>query len=157
MFNLRIEFLHPWHLLLLIPALALTLIPYFLLSKKYRRTRNRITSMVLHLLIMLLANTTFAGMLFKYDIQNEENVILYLVDVSHSEENASMERDDFLEQALEYSRFDGYTVGVVTFGFDQELAVDFTTYVDEIFKQYEDAEKPDTTATNIADALRYSK
>ena len=102
MFNLRIEFLHPWHLLLLIPALALTLIPYFLLSKKYRRTRNRITSMVLHLLIMLLAITTFAGMLFKYDIQNEENVILYLVDVSHSEENASMERDDFLEQALEY-------------------------------------------------------
>ena len=157
MFNLRIEFLHPWHLLLLIPALALTLIPYFLLSKKYRRTRNRITSMVLHLLIMLLAITTFAGMLFKYDIQNEENVILYLVDVSHSEENASMERDEFLEKALEYSRFDGYTVGVVTFGFDQELAVDFTTDVDEIFKQYEDAEKPDTTATNIADALRYSK
>ena len=35
----------PWWLLLLIPALALTLIPYFKLKKRYRRTRNRISSM----------------------------------------------------------------------------------------------------------------
>ena len=157
MYNFRIEFVYPWFLLLFLAALALTLIPYFRLSKKYRKTRNRITSMVLHLVIMFLATTTLAGMTFSYDVQNEENVILYLVDVSQSEEEVAIERDKFLEKALEYSRYDGYTVGVVTFGFDQELAVDFTTDIDKVMDAYEEAEKPDTTATNIADALRYAK
>lgn len=36
MHDFQIVFSHPWLLLLLIPALALTLIPYFMLSKKYR-------------------------------------------------------------------------------------------------------------------------
>ena len=44
MSHFRIDFAHPWLLLLLIPALALTLIPFFRLTKKFRRTRNRVVS-----------------------------------------------------------------------------------------------------------------
>ena len=110
MYNFRIEFVYPWFLLLFLLALALTLIPYFRLSKKYRKTRNRITSMVLHLVIMFLATTTLAGMTFSYDVQNEENVILYLVDVSQSEEEVAIERDKFLEKALEYCVYTGKNI-----------------------------------------------
>ena len=54
MSNFRIEFSNPWLLLLLIPAVALALIPYFRIAKRYRRTRNRVISIVLHCLVMLL-------------------------------------------------------------------------------------------------------
>ena len=76
----------PWWLLLLIPAVVLTLLPYLKLAKRYRRTRNRIGSVVLHLIIMLLATLTLAGMQVHYETPNDENEIIVLVDVSDTEE-----------------------------------------------------------------------
>ena len=118
MHNFRIEFSHPWLLLLLIPALALTLWPYFRLAKRYRRTRNRITSIVLHLIVMVLAITTLAGITFNYQLNNLENEILLLVDVSQSEddEDVAQTRDAFVELVLQDSQYDGFKVGVVRFG-----------------------------------------
>ena len=55
MTNLSINFSNPWCMLLIIPAILFTLVPYFRMNKRYRGTRNRITSMVLHVLIMVLA------------------------------------------------------------------------------------------------------
>ena len=79
--NFGLAFAHsPWWLLLLIPAVIFTLIPYFKLSKRYRRTRNRIGSVVLHLVIMLLATLTLAGMQVHYETPNDENEIILLVD-----------------------------------------------------------------------------
>ena len=52
--NFQFAFDQPLWFLLLIPALALTVVPYFMLSKKYRRTRNRIVSMILHILLFCL-------------------------------------------------------------------------------------------------------
>ena len=147
----------PWWLLLLIPAVALTLLPYFKLAKRYRRTRNRICSIVLHMLVMLLAVCTLAGMEFHYEIPNDENEIIVLVDVSDTEEQSKIKRDRFVELVLEDSRYDHYKVGVVTFGFDQIYAVPLTYDVDGIYQEYLGANLPDTTATNIADALEYTR
>ena len=101
MHDFQIVFSHPWLLLLLIPALALTLIPYFMLSKKYRRTRNRITSMVLHMCVMVLAISVLSGIRFDYKLSNDQNEILFVVDVSDSQEESFIERDQFLRAALD--------------------------------------------------------
>ena len=157
MYNFSIQFSYPWLLLLLIPAIALTLLPYFRLSKRYRKTRNRIMSIVLHLVIMVLAITTLAGIEFHYQIPNQENEIILLVDVSDTEEQSAEQRDDFVYTVLQDSQFDNYKVGVVTFGFDQEYAVPLTRDVKNIYNRYLEAKRPDTSATNIASALTYAK
>lgn len=157
MSDFKIVFSYPLVLLLLIPALAFTLIPYFRLSKRYRKTRNRITSIVLHIIVMVLAISALAGMRFEYKIPNEKNEIILLVDMSDSEEEAQAARDEFVDIVLHDGQFDNYKIGVVTFGFDQKYAVPLTYDVDGIYDQYLDAELPDTSATNIAAALDYAK
>lgn len=157
MMNLRLDFLHsPWYLLLIIPALFFTLLPYFLLSKKHRKTRNRIASMVLHSLIMVFSICVLAGMVFRYQIPNNKNEIILLVDVSDTEESSKAKRDQFIQNVLLDCEGGGFKVGVVTFGFDQEYAVPLTTDIDKIYKQYLRADLPDTSATNIAGAIEYA-
>ena len=155
--NFSIQFASPWLLLLLIPAVICTLIPYFKASKKYRKTRNRITSIVLHLIVMTLAISLLAGMTVHYTIPNEKNEIILLVDLSDSEERAGAERDQFVETVLRDCSYDGYNVGIVTFGFDQVYAVPLTRDLENAYQLYLDAPKPDTTATNVAAALTYTK
>lgn len=158
MHDFQIVFSHPWLLLLLIPALALTLIPYFMLSKKYRRTRNRITSMVLHMCVMVLAISVLSGIRFDYKLSNDQNEILFVVDVSDSQEESFVERDQFLKTALDKVSYDGFKVGIVTFGFDSKYVVPLTTNVDRVYEAYRDSkEMPDTSASDMAAALRYAR
>lgn len=161
MYKFGIVFSNPWWLLLLIPAVLLTLIPYFRLSKKYRKTRNRITSIVLHLIIMFLCIFILSGMTFTYQVTNLENEIILLVDVSDTEERAQEKRDLFVEDFLREAKYDGYKVGVVTFGYTQEYIVPLTYDVEGIYDRYVSAaneqKTPDTTATDIAAALTYAK
>ena len=155
--NFQIQLAYPWLLLLLIPAIALTLLPYFKLSKRHRRTRNRVISIVLHSCIMVLSICTLCGMTFAYQLPNKENEIILLVDLSDSEADVQAKRDEFVEFVLQQSAYDGYKVGVVTFGYDQVYAAELTYDVDEVFDKYLSAEWPDTTATNIASALTYTR
>ncbi len=157
MHNLTIQCTHPWLLLLLIPAFAITLFLYFRLSKKYRRTRNRITSIVLHLIVMVLCISVLSGMSFSYNVSNDKNEIILLVDVSETSEQAQEIRDDFIQTVLNYGQYDNFKIGVVTFGFDQRYAVPLTNDIESIYDKYIKAELPDISATNIAAALNYTK
>ena len=76
MTNFSITFTKPWLLLLLVPALLLTLIPYFRLNKRYRCTRNRIVSMALHVVIMLLAVSLLAGVTRTGQVDNALALVL---------------------------------------------------------------------------------
>lgn len=153
--NFAIHFELPWLLLLLIPAFALTIVLYFLVNKRFRRTRNRIISIVFHSIVMVLCIFVLAGITFTYDVSNLENEIILLVDVSDTEARSTARRDEFIQKVIAESGYDGYKVGVVTFGFDQKYAVPLTYDTDSIYNSYLSAEKPDTSATNIASALRY--
>ena len=131
--NLTVNFtISPWLLLLIIPAVVFTLWSYFRLAKRYRKTRNRISSIVLHLLVMTLSICTLSGMVFHYEVPNDKNEIILLVDVSDTEETSSEARDKFVKRVLDDGRYDNYKIGVVTFGFDQEYAVPLTYDVDKI-------------------------
>ncbi len=155
--NFKIVFDEPLLLLLLIPALFFTLLPYFRLSKRYRRTRNRITSMILHFTTMVLAICVLAGICFTYEVPNSKNELILLVDVSDTENVSEEQRDEFVYTVLSNCEGSGVKVGVVTFGFDQEYAVKMTENIGDVYDRYLEAELPNTTATNVASALRYTR
>lgn len=161
MHNFRLVFsISPWLMLLLIPAVAIALIPHFRLSKKYRRTRNRITSLVLHLLVMFFSISVLAGLGISYQVPNEKNEIIYLVDVSDSEESSKETRDDFIRNVLIESSFDNFKVGLVTFGYDPIYVAPITTDVNSVYEKYElslENKLPDCSASNIAAALEFTK
>ncbi len=154
--NLQIQFSYPWLLLVFLLGLGITVLLYFRLSKRYRKTRNRITSMILHIVVLALAVLTMAGMIFTYQIPNEENQIVLLVDMSDTEEQSAQARDDLVERILDMGQYDGYKIGVVTFGYDQVYAAELTYEIDTVMDLYLSADKPDTSATDIASALNYA-
>lgn len=97
MSDFKIELEHPWLLLLLIPVLFFSFFPFFRLSKKYRRNRNRIISVVTHTLAMVLCVAMVAGMTFTYELPNRQNELIVLVDRSDSgTENESLRVDTAL-------------------------------------------------------------
>lgn len=158
MSNLKITFEQPWFLLLLIPALALTIIPYFRLSKRYRRTRNRIISMVLHTIVMLLSITVLSGIAFAYEVPNPKNEIMLVVDYSHSNRASMQKKDNFIDEILSEPDFkeEVFHIGVVTFGRNQVYAAELSTNYDRVRTDYKLATRPDDSATNIEDALLFA-
>lgn len=156
MMNFKIDFTHPWLLLLIIPAVLLTLIPYFRMNKKYRRTRNRIVSMTLHISAMVLAIALLAGISFKYEIPNEKNEVILLVDVSDSNQEERQKKDEFVQTVLNICDGD-FKVGIVKFGFDQKYVAELSNNSQEILEKYLTSEDPDTTASDLASALKYAK
>lgn len=155
--NFGIHFTYPWLLFLFLFGAAVTALLYFRLSKKYRKNRNRITSMVLHLVVLALAVLTLAGTFFTYEIPNKDNQIILLVDMSDTENSSAEERNNFVRTVLDMGQYDGYSIGIVTFGYDQVLAVEMTDTVSVNDMMNALTEKmPDTSATDIAAALNYA-
>lgn len=155
MSNFEIRFSHPWLLLLLIPALFLTLFPYFRMAKRFRRTRNRIISVVLHALAMTLCITLLAGISFYYEVPNRQNELLLLVDLSDSNEEQEDAKDEFVRSVID-SCGKNYKVGIVTFGADPVYAAPLSRDSQEVYRRYLEAEKPDRSATDIASALSFA-
>ena len=155
MTNLSINFSYPWLLLLIIPAVLFTLVPYFRMNKRYRCTRNRITSMVLHVVIMVLAISVLAGFTISYDLPNEDNEVILLVDASFSNTESEVAKNDFLETVVNNNGGD-FKLGIVTFGYDQVYAVELTTDMRSVLTDYMKAPAPDDTATDIESALKYA-
>lgn len=155
MTDFRITFSHPWLLLLLIPAAALTVYTYFRVGKRYRRNRNRVVSTVLHALVMLLCITVLSGVMFSYDVPNTENELIILVDASYSNKEEQKIKDDYVNSLI-LGCGSGFKVGVVKFGYDQVYAAPLSGDLRGLYNKYATSEDPDTSATNVASALRYA-
>ena len=155
MSDFKIELEHPWLLLLLIPVLFFSLFPFFRLTKKYRRNRNRIISVATHTLAMLLCVAMVAGMTFTYELPNRQNELIVLVDRSDSgAENESL-RDELLQDVINACD-KNCRLGVVSFGYDAVYAAPLSYDKREAYRQYLAATKPDGTATNLAGAIAFA-
>ncbi len=155
MTNFSVNFTNAWWLLLLIPAVGLTLISYFTLNKRYRFTRNRITSITLHLVIMFLAIALLAGLTFQYYTPNTETEVILLVDTSFTTEDTAEESGNFVKSVIDNCD-SMYKLGIVKFGYDQVYALELTNDMNKAYSTYLSANDPDTTATDIASALKYA-
>lgn len=157
MTNLKLTFEHPWLLLLLIPVILMTLIPYFRMNRKYRKTRNRISSMVLHFVVSALCILIFSGMKITYDIPNTESEVLLVVDTSFSGQENEMQKNAFVESVI-HSTDSRFRLGVVTFGYDQVYAVELTSRMDGVYDQYLKSPRPNQNyeASDIASALEFA-
>ncbi len=177
--NFSIHFLYPWLLLLFIPAIGLTLFTHFATAKKYRNTRNKIISIVLHSIVMTLAILILSGMTFHWEIPNNDNELIILADFSDTQYEAQLldpssdeynpvyfTRDDFIQSIINESGSSKVKVGIVGFGMRQVYIAPITNNVDELNKQYrESLDKVelsngefniDTSATDIKDALIFA-
>lgn len=65
--------------------------------EKYRRTRNRVVSIVLHLCVMILCISLLAGISFRYEIPNTKNEVLLLVDSSFSSQEAQQKKTNLFD------------------------------------------------------------
>ena len=126
------------------------------MNKRYRGTRNRIVSMVLHLIIMTLAISLLAGITFEYDMPNDENEVILLVDASYSGSELEDEKDSFIQTVMRANEDGTFKLGIVTFGFDQVYSLKLTSDMDKAYSKYMSAPMPDTTATDIEAALNYA-
>ena len=153
--NFRIVYEYPWLLLLLIPAALLALVPHFLTAKKYRRTRNRIVSLIAFLVASVLSINLLAGISFAYENPNENNELIVLVDVSESGETERSQKDELVESIVSISNGD-FNVGIVKFGYGQVYAAELSANTNKVISDYYASADPDTTASDIASALEYA-
>ena len=155
MTNLSVNFTNAWWLLLLIPAVALTLGSYFKLNKRYRCTRNRIVSMSMHLVIMLLAILMLAGLTLDYYTPNTEKEVILLVDTSYTTEASEHDTDRFIKTVIDNCD-SMFKLGIVKFGYDQVYAAELSSNTSRLYSQYLASGNPDNTATDVASALEYT-
>lgn len=158
MFNLKINCVHPWLWLLLIPAVALTLFFYFRVAKKYRRTRNRIVSMAMHLLVTVLCVAVLVNVTFDYEVYNSQNEIILVVDSSYSTEQQKRAKDEYVKDVVMMTDPNVFKIGIVGFGYDHKLIADLSNDIGAVLDAYNaaDVQTDDSEGTNIASAVTYA-
>ena len=146
--HIELSFERPWFLLLLIPALAVILIPYLRLPANRRKTWKKILPVILHTILVILLVLIISGLTFVRNI--DEQAVMLLIDVSDSTEPV---RETLAARAQEIALLiDRKTpVGVIAFG-------DETVYTVKIGADDRTVEltETDSDATDIEAALEYA-
>ena len=75
---------------------------------------------------MFFAIFTLAGFAVYYQVPNETNEIILVVDKSNSEDESQEAINAFVYDVLEEGQYDNFNIGIVTFGFDQHYVVPMT-------------------------------
>ena len=153
---LSVNFKNPWLLFIIIPAVALMLIPYFRLLKQHRRTRNRVISLALHSVILVMLTLMLAGLSFTYTQVNVKKDVILLVDVSDSVQGSEEEMNEFIGQVLSDVDKD-YKVGIVTFANDCIYSSSVSAGSVNLDKIFDEMEQPARCATDISSALLFAR
>jgi hypothetical protein len=133
--NIRLHFENPLYLLLLIPAIALALLPYFRLNKQNRGTRNRITSMAIHILTLILVALVLSGFVIFHNKVSIKNEVFLVVDYSFSSEgNKNLMDEKITKIAQELD--DDYKLGMIVFGNEPILISKLSFDKNEVLSRY---------------------
>lgn len=144
---INISFANPLLLIILIPMLALVIVPYFIAIRKENKSKSAAISLVLHVVIVLLAVLAAAGMSNVTVITETE---LYVVaDVSYSTHDKLDLIDDYIKE-IEDELPRNSEMGVVTFGKNYRLHTPIGESITSVKEN-----KVNDSATDIASALRY--
>lgn len=143
-----ISFSNPLLLLVAIPFLALVLTAFFIAIRKDNKTRGTVTSLILHLLIVLAVTLGVAGLTYTGVITKTEVVVL--VDLSDSTVEKHGDLEGYLDE-VEDSMIGNGSLAVVAFGKTPVL-----------HKSFDDRRTPlspdavDGSDTDVAGALSFA-
>ena len=141
----NISFDNPLLLLVIIPLLALTLIPFFISRSKDNRSRAWTASLVIHVVISLLVTLAIAGLM---SITVLTKTTVYVVaDVSYSESRDLDEIDAYIKK-IENDLPQNSELGIICFAEESELLVPAGAPVRSVRDSTLDG-----SVTNIASAL----
>ena len=145
---ININFDNPLLLILLIPMLALVLVPYFIAIRKENKSRASTVALVLHLVIVFLVICAAAGMSNVTVITETE--LYVLADVSESMDGKLDLVDEYIAR-VEDELPRNSEMGVITFGKNYRLHTPMGGEITSV-----KANKVNSSATDIASAIRYA-
>ena len=145
---INISFDNPLLLILLIPMLALVLVPYFIAIRKENKSRASTVALVLHLVIVFLVICAAAGMSNVTVITETE--LYVLADVSESMDGKLDLVDEYIAR-VEDELPRNSEMGVITFGKNYRLHTPMGGEITSV-----KANKVNSSATDIASAIRYA-
>jgi len=146
--NFEIGFQYPLRLLLIIPAMALILVPLFRMQKK-RRTLKKVLPAFLRCVTSVLLVIAIAGLQFSYS--SSEPAVVLVIDRSYSAKPSEEEIDRAARDICSLIG-DGALVASVTFAENHVYAMEFGG--DDSKITYSGGLK--ITATNIQEAVEYA-
>jgi len=153
--SFSIYLVHPWLLLLLVPLAVLTLWPVLRLPKSRRFTRNRVISLCIHSLILVLL-VALLGDMTVYKGRDNVNTII-LADLSASTED-SYEAIVTYAGELTANIGEKNKVGIVTYARDALYVSGLSKHGESVQNAFTESENfPAADATNLAEALYYAE
>lgn len=143
-----ISFDNPYLLLVVIPLIAATLVPYILAFRKAKKGKGTVISFIAHIVLSVIVTLALAGMTVT-TVMTETNVYV-LADVSYSS-NRSLDKIDSYIKELSGSLPRNSKMGVVCFGADQDVLVEMGGELSGV-----EGAEVDDSATDISSAINYT-
>ncbi len=147
----NISFDNPYLLLILIPLLALILIPIFIAIRKENNSKSVMASLIIHIVIALCISLALGGMIFT-SVMTKTQVIV-LADVSYSANRNLDEVDGYIQQ-IEDKLPRNSEMSVLVFGREYKV---LTQMGEDLVSVKEHGFKPtEIDATNISAAINHA-
>ncbi len=144
----NINFDRPYVLIGLLVVLILLVVSFIISVNKENKSKQNVTSFIIHIIMSILIMLSFAGM--TYETTVTETNIYVLADVSYSSSKNLDLIDDHIKK-LQNSVPDNSKIGVICFGKNQEVLVELGGKLKSVKES-----KVDNSETDIASAIKFA-
>ena len=155
MYNFMINFAYPFLLLLIVPGIGVLIYFYFSAGKRYRNTRNRIASIAIGSVVVLLSTFLMSGMTFDYQVKNNDNELIMVVDNSYSSNSSNHKKNEFVKSVID-NIGDIAKLGIITFAGEQIYTHMLSYDVEGAYDSYIASDLKKTNSTNLAESIAFA-